>query len=533
MATPKTCEKCGQPLAEDGRHRFCPKCLFLQARAGLFEPAIDAEAEASGQRSESGTGEIRNPPSEIGISFGDYELLEEIGRGGMGVVHRARQRSLDRIVAIKMMTFGPGASPDSIERFRAEAISAASLHHPNIVAIHEVGVHAGQHFFVMDCIEGQSLARLVGNQPLPAQRAATYLKTIAEAVHYAHERGILHRDLKPSNVLVDLDDQLHVVDFGLARRLEGDSELTVTGQVLGSPNYLPPEQATGQRARVSRRTDVYALGATLYHLLTARPPFQAESLAQILDLVLHADPVSPRLLNPGVPRDLETICLKCLEKEPSRRYPTAQAMADELGRFLANEPIQARPLGPAGKAWRWCRRKPQVASLAAVAILTFVLGFAGVLRQWHLADAQRQRAEAGELSARQNAYVLAMSAAQQALKDKNPGRALELLNRQRPGAAPRSTLNPQLSTDLRGFEWRYLWQQCQNEAAEVIGRLSGRIWSLGVSRDGRWLAAGSEQGQTKAWRLATGEEIELLPDKGWPSYVTFSPDDSELVFTDQ
>jgi eukaryotic-like serine/threonine-protein kinase len=188
------------------------------------------------------------------------------------------------------------------------------------------------------------------------------MKTTAEAVHYAHERGILHRDLKPSNVLIDAQDQPHVVDFGLARQLEGDSELTVTGQVLGSPHYLPPEQAAGQRGRVSRRTDVYALGATLYHLLTGRPPFQAESLARTLDLVLHAEPVAPRLLNPSVPRDLETICLKCLEKEPARRYPTAQDLADELARFLAGEPIQARPLGPAGKAWRWCRRKPQLAS---------------------------------------------------------------------------------------------------------------------------------------------------------------------------
>ncbi len=200
-----------------------------------------------------------------------------------------------------MMAFGPTRPPELIKRFRAEAVSAASLHHPNIVAIHEVGIHEDRHFFVMDYVEGQSLARLVGNQPLPARRAADYVKTIAEAVHYAHERGILHRDLKPSNVLIDAQDQPHVVDFGLARQLEGDSELTVTGQVLGSPQYLPPEQAAGQRGRVSRRTDVYALGATLYHLLTGRPPFQAESLAQTLHLVLHAEPVAPRLLNPSVP----------------------------------------------------------------------------------------------------------------------------------------------------------------------------------------------------------------------------------------
>jgi predicted Ser/Thr protein kinase len=331
--------------------------------------------------------------------LGDYELLAEIGHGGMGVVYRARQRSLDRVVAIKMMTLGPGSSTELVKRFRAEAVSAASLHHPNIVAIHDVGIHEGRHFFVMDYVEGQSLTRLVGNQPLPAKRAAAYLQTIAEAVHYAHERGILHRDLKPSNVLIDAQDQPHVVDFGLARQLEGDSELTVTGQVLGSPQYLPPEQAAGQRGRVSRRTDVYALGATLYHLLTGRPPFQAESLAQTLDLVLHAEPVAPRLLNPSAPRDLETICLKCLEKEPVRRYPTAQALAEDLRRFLAGEPIQARPLGPAGKAWRWCRRQPVRASLIAALMAVTLLGAGGVFWQWRQTAAAMRRVERAERDA--------------------------------------------------------------------------------------------------------------------------------------
>ena len=463
---------------------------------------------------------------QLGNRFGDYELLEEIGRGGMGVVYRARQRSLDRVVAIKMIAFGPGSSPDFIKRFRAEAVSAASLHHPNIVAIHEVGIQEGRHFFVMDYVEGQSLARLVGNQPLPAKRAAAYLKTIAEAAHYAHERGILHRDLKPSNVLIDAQDQPHLVDFGLARRLEGNSELTVTGQVLGSPHYLPPEQAAGQRARVSRRTDVYALGATFYHLLAGRPPFQAESLAQTLDLVLHADPIAPRLLNPSVPRDLETICLKCLEKEPSRRYPTAKALADELGRFLGGEPIRARPLGLAGQMWRWCRRKPQVASLAAVALLLFLLGLGGVLGMWRRAESQRQRAEAGELSARRRAYISEINSAQQALKASNPERALELLNRHRPA-------HSSLGTDLRGFEWGYLWQQCQSGAAAVVGVLPSRIRSLEVSPDGRWLAAGSERGTVKVWNLATGEEISVLPDQAWKSFANFSPDSRLLLFTDQ
>ncbi len=500
MPTPGTCANCGAPLAGDARKGFCPKCLFAQAQSGLLDFTLAGD-------------------------FGDYELLEEIGRGGMGVVYRARQRSLDRVVAIKRMVFGPGSSPELVKRFCAEAVSAAALRHPNIVAIHEVGVHEGQHFFVMDYVQGQSLAQLVTAGPLPARRTAGYLKTLAEAVHYAHERGILHRDLKPSNVLIDEQDQPRIVDFGLARRLEGASELTVTGQVLGSPHYLPPEQATAQRGRVSRRTDVYGLGATLYHLLTGRPPFQAESLAQTLDLVGRSDPVAPRLLNPSVPRDLETICLKCLEKEPSRRYPTAQALADELGRFQSGEPIRARPLGLAGQMWRWCRRNPRLASATAAAVVSLLVGLAGVTWEW-------RRAEAGELSAQRRAYISEINSAQQALKASNPERALELLNRHRPEEKAESR-KQKAEFDLRGFEWSYLWQQCQSGAAAVVGVLPSRIRSLEVSPDGRWLAAGSERGTVKVWNLATGEEVSVLPDQAWKSWANFSPDSRLLLFTDQ
>jgi len=507
MASPSTCANCGAPLAGEARKGFCPKCLFAQAQSGLFDFNLEGD-------------------------FGDYELLEEIGRGGMGVVYRARQRSLDREVAIKRMVFGPGSDPDLVKRFRAEAVSAAALRHPNIVAIHEVGVNEGQHFFVMDYVQGQSLAHLVTAGPLPARRAAGYLKTLAEAVHYAHECGILHRDLKPTNVLIDEQDQPRIVDFGLARRLEGASELTVTGQVLGSPHYLPPEQATAQRGRVTRRTDVYGLGATLYHLLTGRPPFQAESLAQTLDSVLHTEPVAPHLLNPTVPRDLETICLKCLEKESGKRYPTAQHVAEELGRFLEGKPILARPVGPVSKVWRWCRRNPVTAAALGATLLSLVIGLAGVSWAWRQAEAQRQRAEVGEATARRQAYISDINAAQAALKDNNPARALELLNRQRPPAKS-AIRNPKSEMDLRGFEWPYLWQQCQTDAEAFIGQLSSRIISLDVSRNGRWLLAGCEGGAVKLWNLATREEIELTPDRGWPNYGTFSPDSRLVVFSEE
>src|SRR6185436_13721751 len=285
-------------------------------------------------------------------SFGDYDLLDEIARGGMGVVYKARQRKLERIVAVKMILAGSLAGKEFVQRFRTESAAAAILQHPNIVAIHDVGVHEGRHYFSMDYVEGRSLAQLVGQQPLAPARAARYVELIAAAIHYAHERGILHRDLKPSNVLIDSNDQPRVTDFGLARRLDGDSSLTLTGQVLGSPSFMPPEQAGGGRGKVGRPSDVYAIGGILYYLLTARAPFQADSLDRLLTQVLHAEPVSPRLLNPSIPRDLETITLKCLEKEPSRRYQTSQELADELGHVLRHEPIRASPITPGEKFWR-------------------------------------------------------------------------------------------------------------------------------------------------------------------------------------
>src|SRR6185295_2433529 len=280
----------------------------------------------------------------------------------------------NRVVAVKMILAGHFATEQAIQRFRAEASTAARLQHPNIVAIHEIGEHAGQQYFSMDFVEGKSLAEVVRDGPLSARQAAVFLKTIAETIHHAHQHGVLRRDLKPSNVLVDSFGQPRITDFGLAKQLESESDLTVTGQVLGSPNFMPPEQAAGRSAEVGPHSDIYSLGAMLYHLLTGRPPFQGGSLQDVLLQVKEAEPVSPRRLNPSVPVDLETICLKCLEKEPSGRYATAQELADELRRFLHNEPIRARPISAAGKAWRCCRRYPTIAGLgAAVALLLVVL----------------------------------------------------------------------------------------------------------------------------------------------------------------
>jgi WD40 repeat protein/predicted Ser/Thr protein kinase len=467
---------------------------------------------------------INHPPSAR--EFGDYELLEEIARGGMGIVYKARQRSLDRVVALKMLLFGPQASPEFAKRFRAEAVLAASLQHPHIVAIHEVSVHEGQQFFVMDYVEGPTLARLVGHQPLPARRAAGYLKTVAEAVHFAHERGILHRDLKPSNVLVDAQDQPRVTDFGLARRFEGDSQVTLTGQVLGSPNYIPPEQALGKRGKVSRQSDVYALGAMLYHLLTGRPPFQGETLTDTLQQVLNTEPLAPRLLNPSAPRDLETICLKCLEKEPARRYATAQALADELDRFLHGQPVLARSPGPTGKIARWCRRQPVRAGLSAALVLTFLLGLLGIL--WQL-----NRARAGELLALRHAYAGDIKEAQRALEEGDLGGARRTLDKYRPGKRASGVRQPTLGVDLRGWEWRYLWGQCRSDEQFTLTHQPNGFESLALSPDGSLLAVRQPGGNIDLWDWARRRQTGTLTNQSLPRAMAFVPGGNLLASASQ
>ena len=275
-----------------------------------------------------------------------------------------------------------------------------------------------------------------------------------------------------------------MTDFGLARRFEGDSQVTLTGQVLGSPNYIPPEQALGKRGKVSRQSDVYALGAMLYHLLTGRPPFQGETLTDTLQQVLNTEPLAPRLLNPSVPRDLETICLKCLEKEPARRYATAQALADELDRFLNGQPVLARPIGRAGKAWRWCRRQPVRAGLIGALVLVVVLGLIGISWQWRRAERERRTAVANELLAQENAYAADMNLAQAARENGDLGAAVAYLDAHRPAPGRR---------DLRGWEWRYLWQRCRSDELFELTRSETTVDQVAFSPHGRWLAVRDEQ----------------------------------------
>jgi tRNA A-37 threonylcarbamoyl transferase component Bud32 len=325
--------------------------------------------------------------------FGDYELLEEIARGGMGVVYKARQASLNRIVALKMILKGMLATPIDVARFRAEAESAAALDHPHIVPIYEVGEHVGQQYFAMRYVEGTTLARA----PRQSARAeVARLLDVARAVHFAHQRGILHRDLKPSNVLIDPAGTAFVTDFGLAKRTGADSSLTETGQPLGTPRYMAPEQAAG-RKDLTVGVDVYSLGVILYERLTGRPPFMGDNLMEVLRQVREVDPPRPSSIFPEVNRDLETICLKCLEKDPGRRYASAEALAEDLEHWLKGEPITARPVGRLERAWLWSRRNPALATAGGLAVAGLVaacvFSIAFALQSRALARTERDRRE--------------------------------------------------------------------------------------------------------------------------------------------
>lgn len=307
--------------------------------------------------------------------FGDYELLTEIARGGMGAVFRAKQVSLNRTVALKMILSGQFASSEDVRRFHFEAQAAAKLDHPHIVPIYEIGEHEGQHYFSMKLIEGTSLAQAMRSQETrpTIRRAVEWMGTVSRAVHHAHQRGVFHRDLKPGNVLLDSAGEPHITDFGLARRVEGDSELTQTGLIVGTPSYMAPEQAAGEK-QLTTGVDVYSLGAVLYEMLTGRPPFKGESSVDTLLQVMAREPDSPRRWNSQVDRDLETICLKCLAKEASHRYDSAASLSEELDRWLRGEPIDARPVASVERTWRWCRRNPVVASLVGAVALSLVVG---------------------------------------------------------------------------------------------------------------------------------------------------------------
>ncbi|MBI1916275.1 MAG: protein kinase [Planctomycetes bacterium] len=461
--------------------------------------------------------------------FGDYELVERIARGGMGVVYKARQQigGGERLVALKMIEAGRLASPEAVERFLREAQAAATLDHPGIVPIYDIGEAEDQHYFTMQLLPGGNLAERVREGPLPPGVAVRTLRQVAEAVQYAHERGIIHRDLKPANILLASGgscvtpgsttpggshpplagvttpggshpplaaDVPKVTDFGLART--GESGLSVTGEALGTPSYMPPEQARGQLRVMGPASDVYGLGAVLYCLLTGRPPFQASDNVETMRQVCDEEPVPPRQLNPGVPRDLETVCLKCLQKEPGKRYPSAAELAEELGRFERGEPVRARPVGRIERAWRWCKRNPALAVLTAGAatLLLFAAVSATVAAALFNAKANAEAQARAVLEEQQYDNYIAVAERELTLNN-DVGLATDLLER--------------CPEHLRGWEWDYLMRLRDGPRAPLAGPdgHDGGLWMAEFSPDGRRLVTASIDGTAKVWDVTSGRVL--------------------------
>jgi len=368
------CPQCQQPVPPDAPKGACPACLLHLALTAeppvADQPTLETLTDARPGAAAPAGGFVPRP-------FAGFDLLAELGRGGMGVVYRAQQRTPHRVVALKVLRSGEHAGTDELARFRTEVEAVAALNHPHVVQVYEVGEHMGLPYFSMELVEGGSLAERLRRGPLPPAEAAALAEVLARAVHAVHQAGVVHRDLTPSNVLLSPDGTPKVTDFGLAKRLDPASpgrksgeHLTVSGAIMGTPSYIAPEQASGQSRSAGPAADVYALGALLYEMLTGRPPFQAATAVDTILRVLTDEPVPPRQLQPRLPRDLNTICLKCLHKEPQKRYASAAALADDLRRFQEGRPVTARPAGQFERTWRWCRRNPAVASLlAAVAVL--------------------------------------------------------------------------------------------------------------------------------------------------------------------
>jgi serine/threonine protein kinase/Tfp pilus assembly protein PilF len=372
----RICRKCGAKIFSDVPEGLCPRCVLKSALGNFPDAAVAGGVDPGRSDTPSAADENGAPNNKKSVSaaemlgeLGDYELLEEVGRGGQGVVFRARQKSLNRTVALKVISLGQWASKAHLRRFRLEAEAAAKLEHPGIVPIHEVGERDGSCYFSMKFIEGGQLDEVARRQPMPMRQAAELIAKVARTVHYAHEHAILHRDIKPGNILLDAKGEPHLTDFGLARLVESESSVTQTLDVLGTPSYMAPEQAVGNNAAISSATDVYGLGAVLYQLLAGQPPFAGGATYETIKLLLDTEPRPPRLLNPKIDRDLSTICLKCLEKDPKRRYPSALALAEDLERWLKHEPILARHTGVFVRGKKWVRRNPTSALLAASLIM--------------------------------------------------------------------------------------------------------------------------------------------------------------------
>ena len=509
---------------------------------------------------------------------GSYELLEKIAEGGMGAVYRARHVKLQRIVALKMIKAGMLAGEEEIRRFLAEAEAVAQLDHPGIVPLYEVGQWQPEEnapkvpFLAMGFVEGESLDQRLRRDPLPPEEAAWITLQMAEAMQYAHDKGIIHRDLKPANVLLQTVEEgrstdsakalsepsslfgpmpfsPRITDFGLAKRLDADSQMTRTGQVMGTPSYMPPEQARGDLSQVGPLSDVYSLGATLYALLVGRPPFQAASVLETLKQVLEQEPISPRSLNAAVSKDLETICLKCLEKEPAKRYGSAHELAEDLRRFLQGYPITARPVSKAERLWRWCRRNRSLAAVGAAAlVLLLTLAVGGPVVAVYQAELKNQARQAAlaEREAKQRAERAALAekrARQQAVAESRRAfrnyyaAQMNLIQRdwQQSNLAPLlrrlEAVRPERTggEDLRGFEWHYWQRLCHSQLLTLSGH-RGSVTSVAFRSDGKRLASASHDGTIRLWDVVAGKTVRTF--QGHSDNVTcvaFHPDGRRLA----
>jgi eukaryotic-like serine/threonine-protein kinase len=468
-----------------------------------LDNAVQPSGLSAGDASSAGDAPL--PLSRVG----EYELLREIGRGGMGVVFHARHVRLGRQAALKMILGGALAAREDLHRFETEAAAAAQLQHPGIVALFDSGTHGDQPYFAMEYVAGASLAQRLQLGPIAPRRAAGYLEAVARAVHYAHSRGIVHRDLKPANVLLDDHDQPKVTDFGLAKMLATDSGQTRTGAVLGTPSYMAPEQAAG-RKDIGPACDVWSLGAILYELLTGRPPFRGETALATLQKVADQEPLPPRVLDSSVDPDLETICLKCLEKDPARRYSSAGALADDLRRLLDGDAIVARRQGVIGRTVKYCRRRPTVAALilvASSAVLSLLLFFIAAAREERALRGEAEKAQrlalVREEAMRHLLYHAEMRRAQQALEQADVERVRRLLDRWR----PRENMK-----DLRDWEWHFL--HARTHGRFVLDAHPYQVSAVLWRPDGKQLFTAGGQpnmpGTIKVWDAATGKLVRTL-----------------------